>query len=147
MLKRRRLLPLLATAAVLLGLAVPASASAAVLLGSHSFAGKYGEGWGSAEPGEIFNGGDPSGSVRNIHWRNWGDPTAIGHGLNPIFKPQGGYDRTPARIELRATDIGHCDGHRAYRRLEVRIPKKPGGKLGPWFSWAGADSLCKPAFS
>jgi hypothetical protein len=144
---KRRLLPVLATAAVLLGLAAaPALARAGLVLGSHAFAGKYGEGWGKVEPAEIFNGGDPSGSVRNIKWRNWGDPTAIGHGLNPIFKPHGGYYRKPARIELRATEIGRCSGHRAYRKLEVRIPKKPGGKLGPWFSWSGADNICESAF-
>jgi hypothetical protein len=144
--RSRLLLPVLVIVAATLGLAAPAGAAANLVLGAHDFAGKYGAGWGTAEPSEIFNGGDPSGSVRNIHWRNWGDPTAIGFGLNPIFKPGGGYYRKPARIELRATDIGRCSGRRAYRMLEARVPKKPGGPLGPWFAWSGASTICKSAF-
>src|ERR1700759_1082463 len=131
--RSRLLLPVLAIVAVSLGLSAPTLAAPDAVLRAHHFAGKYGEGWGTAEPSEIFNGGDPSGSVRDIHWRNWGDPTAIGFGRNPIFKPGGGYFRKPARIELRAADIGRCGGHRAYRTLEVRVPKVPGGKLGGWF--------------
>src|SRR6185312_6638391 len=104
---RRRALS--ATLLVLIAVALSAiavdSAGAAVnpVLGAKAFAAPYGNGFGSAEPKEIFNGGDPSGSVRNIHWSGWGNPTAIGYGLNPIFKPHGGYYRKPARIELRAT--------------------------------------------
>ena len=131
-----------------LGATVAASAGAAAnpVLGAKAFAAPYGEGWGTAEPSEIFNGGDPSGSVRDIKWSGWGNPTAIGYGLNPIFKPHGGYYRKPARIELRATALGKCGKQAAYTKLEVRIPKKPGGKLGKWFSWAGAKTICKSPF-
>jgi hypothetical protein len=126
--------------------ATPAGAAADPVLGAKAFAAPYGEGWGTAEPSEIFNGGDPSGSVRNITWNGWGNPTAIGYGLNPIFKPHGGYYRKPARIELRATALGKCGKQAAYTKLEVRIPKKPGGKLGKWFSWSGAKTICKSPF-
>ena len=131
-----------------LALSVGTSASAAAnpVLGAKAFAAPYGEGWGTAEPTEIFNGGDPSGSVRNIKWSGWGNPTAIGYGLNPIFKPHGGYYRKLARIELRATALGKCGKQAAYTKLEVRIPKKPGGKLGKWFSWSGAKTICKSPF-
>jgi hypothetical protein len=44
-------------------------------------------------PHKLFNGGDPSGLVTHIHWVSWGGKTAIGYGLNPIFKPGGGYNR------------------------------------------------------
>jgi hypothetical protein len=127
-------------------LAGSAGAAANPVLGAKAFAAPYGKGFGTAEPAEIFNGGDPSGSVRNIKWSGWGNPSAIGHGLNPIFKPHGGYYRKPARIELRATALGKCGKRAAYTKLEVRIPKKPGGKLGKWFSWSGAKTLCKSPF-
>jgi hypothetical protein len=123
-----------------------AGAAANPVLGAKAFAAPYGEGFGTPEPSTIFNGGDPSGSVTKIKWSGWGNPTAIGYGLNPIFKPQGGYYRKPARIELRATDLGNCGGRRAYTKLEARVPKHPGGKLGKWFSWSGAKTICKPPY-
>ena len=129
----------------------PASASswaaaANPVLSAKKFAAPYGKGFGTAEPKEIFNGGDPSGSVRNIRWRGWGNPSALGYGLKTIFKPHGGYYRKLARIELRATDLGKCGKRVAYTKLEVRIPKHPGGKLGKWMSWSGVKTLCKPPF-
>ena len=136
---------ILAVAALGAAFAGPAVAAANPVLGGKAFA-PYGNGFGTAEPKEIFNGGDPSGSVRNIRWTGWGNPSAIGYGLNPIFKPHGGYYRKPARIELRATALGKCGKRAAYTKLEVRIPKHPGGKLGKWFSWAGAKTICKAPY-
>lgn len=136
----------LVTCALTAAIVASAGAAANPVLGAKSFAAPYGKGFGTAEPSEIFNGGDPSGSVTQIKWTGWGNPTAIGHGLNPIFKPRGGYYRKPARIELRATKLGRCGSRRAYTKLEVRVPKKPGGKLGKWFSWSGAKTICKPPF-
>jgi hypothetical protein len=146
--RKIRILSSLVLVICALGATLAASAGAAAnpVLGSKAFAAPYGKGFGTAEPAEIFNGGDPSGSVRNIKWSGWGNPTAIGYGLNPIFKPHGGYYRKPARIELRATALGKCGKQAAYTKLEVRIPKKPGGKLGKWFSWSGAKTLCKSPF-
>src|SRR5579872_2840325 len=51
----------------------------------------FSEGWGTVRPSRIFNGGDPSGLVTQIHWTSWGGSVAVGHGLNSIFAPQGGY--------------------------------------------------------
>jgi hypothetical protein len=131
---------------LLLALAASASAAANPTLGAKAFAAPYGKGFGTAEPKEIFNGGDPSGSVREIEWSGWGNPSAIGYGLNPIFKPHGGYYRKPARVELRATGLGKCGKRAAYTKLEIRVPKKPGGKLGGWMSWAGAKTICTSPF-
>jgi hypothetical protein len=124
-------------------IASAASGAANPVLGAKAFAAVDGEGFGTAEPSEIFNGGDPSGEVTKIHWTGWGNPTAIGYGLNPIFKPGGGYYRKPAKIELRATDLGKCSMQSAYTRLEVRVPKHPGGKLGNWLLWSDAKTICK----
>jgi hypothetical protein len=153
--RRRPALPLLVlvVAAALTAIAasagaIPASAGAAAnpVLGSKAFTGSVGNGFGTAEPSAIFNGGDPSGSVTKIHWTGWGSPSAIGYGLNPIFKPRGGYYAKPARIELRATDLGKCGNRAAYTRLEIRVPKHPGGKLGKWLLWSGAKTICKPPY-
>jgi hypothetical protein len=114
------------------------------VLGAKAFAAPFGAGFGMAEPEAIFNGGDPNGEVREITWTGWGNPAAIGYGRNPIFKPHGGYYRALARIELRATKLGKCGKRAAYTRLEARVPKRPGGKLGGWQLWAGAKTICEP---
>lgn len=121
-----------------------AAARGRVVLGAKAFA-PNGTGWGSSRPSTIFNGGDPSGLVTHIHWSSWGGSTARGHGLNAIFKPHGGYYRQLATIELRASSLGHCSagGPRAYRHLDIRVPARPGGPLGPWTAWAGAQSICR----
>jgi hypothetical protein len=121
-------------------------AAPAPVLGAQAFAGPYGEGWGTVRPPTIFNGGDPSGLVSDIHWSSWGGPTAIGWGRNPIFKPGGGYYAHPVAIKLRAGALGHCGSRRAYTRLSVRVPNRPGGPLGPWRSWSGASTICKSPF-
>ena len=140
----RRLLAIALT--VLAGAATVATANgtSSVVLGSAAFA-PHGEGWGTTRPPKLFNGGDPSGLVTHIHWASWGGSTAIGYGLNPIFKPGGGYYSHMARIELRAHTLGKCSsrGPRAYTQLSFRVPSRPGGPLGPWEPWSGAKSVCK----
>jgi hypothetical protein len=103
-----------------------------------------GIGWGTAQPAVIFNGGDPSGRAYALRWTGWGNATAYAYGLNPIFKPQGGYYREPGRIELRAYRIARCvpGGPTAYTRLEARVAGRPGGPLGKWFAWGGWKTLC-----
>ena len=134
---------LLAVAVTLAGLssAMPAIASANVVLGAAAFA-PNGSGWGTSEPTEIFNGGDPSGLITDVRWSSWGGSVAVGSGRNPIFKPHGGYYRRPVPIELKASGLGRCGGQQAYTRLSFREPKRPGGPLGPWISWSGAASIC-----
>jgi hypothetical protein len=149
----------LMTGALTLGvnrLADPVSATAShgatgkrvPVLGSATFVGRNGVGWGTYKPVEIFNGGDPSGMVSAISWTGWGHPTAIGFGKTYIFKPTGGYYPEPVRVELRASDLGHCSlaGPLAYRHLAAREPSHPGGALERWFAWGGAKTLCRPAF-
>ena len=82
--------------------------------------------------------------MTHIHWRDWGQPTATGFGQTSIFKPQGGYYPRGAKIELRAERLGHCGLQRSYAKLRVKVPHRPGGPLGPWFSWSGSSTLCAP---
>ncbi len=113
------------------------------MLGSQSFE-PNGAGWGKVDPSRIFNGGDPSGLVTHIHWTGWGDSVTTGRGLSSIFKPHGGFYPGLVTIELHASDLGHCTagGPLAYRRLSVRVPSRPGSRLGPWMLWSGASTIC-----
>src|SRR5271154_5800579 len=105
----------MAAALVALGSAAPAIAGPNVVLGAKAFA-PGGAGWGTSEPAEIFNGGDPSGLITEVRWSSWGGATAVGSGRNPIFKPHGGYYRKPVAIELKASGLGRCAGRPAYTR-------------------------------
>jgi hypothetical protein len=120
-----------------------ALAAATVLLGSPAYV-PSGSGFGTAHPSAIFNGGVPSGMVSGITWTGWGGAVASGRGLNPIYRPQGGYFGRRARIALRAEQIGTCpDGTGpAYTQLRIRLPNWPGGPLGPWVKWGGSKSIC-----
>ncbi len=125
----------LASAGVAVGLSV--------VLGVPGYEGSQGVGWGTAHPSEIFNGGDPSGLVTNIHWSSWGGPTANGTGKNAIFMPAGGYYKQRVTIQLRATDRGRCTAHGGlvYRKLYSREPHRPGGPAGGWEPWS--NDLCR----
>lgn len=115
------------------------------VLGSAAFAKPDGEGWGSARPRRVYNGGDPSGLVTEIQWTSWGSDTAIGYGLGNIFKPHGGYYH-PVVVELRAQNLGHCGSQGAYTQLAIRVPSKPEAPLGTWHLWSEAKSLCRFGF-
>lgn len=133
----------------LLATGAPASgatlAQTAPVLGSAAFAKPDGEGWGSAQPSRVYNGGDPSGLVTEIQWTGWGSDTAIGYGLGNIFKPHGGYYH-PVVVELRAQNLGHCGAQAAYTQLAIRVPSKPEAPLGTWHLWSEAKNLCRFGF-
>lgn len=115
-----------------------------VVLGGKVYGAPTGQGWGTPHPHFIYNGGDASGSITNVHWSSWGGAVAHGRGRNPIFKPHGGYYRRPAVALLKAIDTGRCEGRDAYLRLLIREPRRPGGPLGPWRSWSGPQTICEP---
>ena len=117
------------------------------VLGARSFMAPYGEGWGTAHPRRIDNGGVPSGIVSRIRWRHWGADRAFGRGLTSIYRPRGGYYKRPGRIVLRAQRLARCrsGGRPAYTRLRYRIVRRPGGPIvGPWRSWASRPgNICR----
>jgi hypothetical protein len=121
-----------------------AGASSTVVLGSATFPGQGAEGWGTARPRRFYNGGDRSGLVNEIHWTTWGGKTAIGYGLNAIFKPHGGYYPQPVLIEIRASGLGKCSatGPLAYTHLSVRGPERPEGPWRSWRAWSEAPNIC-----
>jgi len=116
---------------------------ATVVLGAKNFA-PSGHGFGTVQPSDIFNGGDPSGHVSQIQWTGWGSSTAFGTGMSSIFKPSGGYYPQLVPVRLRADHLGSCapGGPPAYRQLSVREPSVPGGPLGPWMEWSGSRDIC-----
>jgi hypothetical protein len=115
-----------------------------IVLGGNVYGAPTGSGWGAAHPSFISNGGDASGSLLDVKWSSWGGSVAHGRARHPIFKPRGGYYRRPVVALLKATDLGECEGRSAYLRLLIREPRRPGGPLGPWRSWAGPQTLCEP---
>jgi hypothetical protein len=119
-----------------------------VVLGSSAFGLGSGWGFGTVAPTSIYNGGDASGLVKQIHWQSWGQAEAIGFGRNPTFRPHGGYYKKLLGIELMAGNIGSCpDGTGpAYTTLQFRARRKPGGKLGPWRNWSGQPTICAWAY-
>jgi hypothetical protein len=119
-------------------------AAAPVVLGGVVYGAPLGEGWGTERPETIFNGGDLSGLISDVHWSSWGGAVARGHGRHSLFKPSGGYYRHPVVAQLKAKRIGACEGRRAYLKLLVRQPRRPGGPLGPWRSWSGPQTICEP---
>lgn len=81
------------------------------------------EGYGSVRPSTIFNGGDPTGLVTDVHWKSWGGPTAEAtgtgiddsHSVDVASAPQ-----APAIVV--AFDLGTCDGTLMYRAIEWYFP-------------------------
>ena len=112
--------------AVVVALAVGVGAQAArrvpVLAGP--WAGGQ-EGYGHVKPRTIFNGGDPTGLVKNITWTSWGGRRAIGNGTSLWVGPhqivaQGHFEKG-ARIVL--FHLGRCHGRPAYNAIEWYFPR------------------------
>jgi hypothetical protein len=111
------------TAAVLLGLgaAVAAAGQVPVLAGPWS---NGQQGYGHVKPHRIFNGGDPSGLVRAIHWNSWGGARATGTGTALYVGPHqitaaGKFEK--AHVVL--FQLGTCDGRPAYDAIEWYFPQ------------------------
>lgn len=114
-----------------------------VVLGSADhYPGSYDLGYGTQRPREIFNGGVPSGRLMDIRWTHWGEAQAFGKGEAFIYRPGGGYYDGTVPALLRAEAIRDCKGTKAYTRLYVREPDRPGAPPGPWFLWTDDPDLC-----
>jgi hypothetical protein len=82
------------------------------------------EGYGHVEPDTIFNGGDPTGRVKHIHWTSWGGAQAVGTGVSDYVAPnQATAEGTeePARIVL--FQLAQCHGRSAYNAIEWYFPQ------------------------
>ena len=109
------------------GILSAAGAASAVAAGEPILAGPWGtgqQGYGHAKPSRIFNGGDPTGLVTDIHWLTWGQARAIGTGSAEWVGPnedvaEGHAEQT--RIVL--FQLGQCHGRPAYDAIEWYFPQ------------------------
>lgn len=110
-----------------------------VLGWKHAFTN--GEGFGTVKPALVYLGGDPTGEVKSINWRRWGDSLSLGYGRGwcPGQSVASGH---PCAAKLRIFDIGGCHGHRAYRRLQFFFRFRP---HRPWRAEARYNS-CNGAY-
>jgi hypothetical protein len=120
-----RLAVLLALAALV---AVAASASAATraqpVLG-HTWGLTPQRGFGTATPAVVSTGGDPTGTVRRIHWTGWGSKRAVGTGISTYVWPGTSVaSNKPVKgATIVAFNPGTCHGRKAYNAVEWYFPK------------------------
>jgi hypothetical protein len=85
------------------------------------------EGYGSARPAAISNGGDPTGIVTDVSWQSWGGPEAVGTGMGYYDPPNVPVDKA---VEEKATvvafDLGTCAGQYMYQGIEWYFPESGG---------------------
>jgi hypothetical protein len=86
------------------------------------------DGYGTVRPSHIFNGGDPTGDVTDLHWKSWGARRAVGHGVSDYVAPnQPVADGTQEPVTVVAFDRGRCHGALMYRAVEWYFPQHGGG--------------------
>jgi hypothetical protein len=85
----------------------------------------YAQGYGSAHPAAISNGGDPTGVVTHIHWRSWGKPSAVGIGLGTYVWPGTivADNKPNSRATVLAYHLGSCKGRPAYLAVNWYYPE------------------------
>jgi hypothetical protein len=111
-------------AALVLGIATAASAAARPPVLAGPWAPGQ-QGYGHVKPRTVFNGGDPTGLIKMIHWTSWGRPRATGTGtalwVGPHqFVAQGKFEKG-AKIVL--FQLGRCHGRSAYNAIEWYFPQ------------------------
>jgi hypothetical protein len=86
--------------------------------------GRAQEGYGHAEPRNVFNGGDPTGLLENIQWLTWGGPRAVGvgHGFY-LATNQVTAEARGATAVIVAFKLGSCHGRRAYNAVQWYFPE------------------------
>ncbi|HTT28498.1 MAG TPA: hypothetical protein VMG37_08820 [Solirubrobacteraceae bacterium] len=112
------------TAFAVLGIGAAASAAAQVPVLAGPWAPGQ-KGYGHVKPGTIFNGGDPTGLVKAIHWRSWGGHRATGTGtalwVGPHqFVAQGRFEKGASIVLFQ---LGRCSGRLAYNAIEWYFPQ------------------------
>jgi hypothetical protein len=122
---RRRAAAVVMTAAAAVGIGTEAAAADSVPVLAGPWAPGQ-QGYGHVKPRNIFNGGDPTGLVKAIHWNSWGGSRATGTGTALWVGPhqivaQGKFEKG-ARIVL--FQRGRCDGRSAYNAIEWYFPQR-----------------------
>ncbi|HTC68984.1 MAG TPA: hypothetical protein VK662_05390 [Acidothermaceae bacterium] len=82
------------------------------------------EGYGHVKPSTIYNGGDPEGRIRHIHWTSWGGAQAAGAGISEYVAPgQIGVEGRPESARVVLFHLGYCREQRAYDAVEWYFPE------------------------
>lgn len=116
----------LITAAVPLLLVVSSPAlgrgSTPVLGWKHAFLNEAG--FGAVKPRHVFLGGDPTGNVTSVSWRNWGSQRSMGFGTGwcPGRSVASGH---PCPVSLHAYALGSCHRRRAYTEMSFYFKPRP----------------------
>ena len=102
----------------------PSAASPVPVLGQNRGAT---EGYGSARPTTISNGGDPTGIVTDVSWQSWGGPEAVGTGTGYYDPPNVPVDKVvKEKATVVAFDLGICAGRYMYQGIEWYFPESGG---------------------
>lgn len=88
------------------------------------------KGYGLPKPRMFFNGGSPSGIVRDLHWTSWGGQRATGTGEALYVTDSAVADSPWEKSSVVAFDLGECDGVRTYRKISMFFPQH-GGRFDP----------------
>jgi hypothetical protein len=85
----------------------------------------YQDGYGTARPSRVPNGGDPTGIIASITWSSWGGAQATGTGVGFWHAPNATVaDGTNAPATIVAWDLGPCNGKQVYRAVNWYFPSK-----------------------
>jgi len=104
--------------------ASPSPAGAVPTLGQLAGDFAHGTGFGQVKPAKIFNGGDPTGLVRNVVWTSWGGAQAAATGVSDYVGPgQSVATGTEETATVVAFDLGTCDGKLMYQAVEWYFPQ------------------------
>ncbi len=88
------------------------------------------EGYGTVRPKTIYNGGDPTGWVTDVHWQSWGGPVAIGTGMASDARSTTVADAPHRKATVQAFNLGVCKGKLMYQAIEWYFPSQ-GDKFDP----------------
>lgn len=77
------------------------------------------KGYGQVRPHAIFDGNSIYNWVGNVTWKSWGGPKAVGTGYMKDLSHVSSAVLAPwGKVMVVAYDLGPCEGHVAYRRIE-----------------------------
>ncbi|MBV1935940.1 sigma-70 family RNA polymerase sigma factor [Streptomyces sp. BV286] len=87
--------------------------------------GPYQKGYGLPKPTTVYNGGSPSGMVRDVTWTSWGDERATGTGEAIHVTGEASVAESPwEKSTVVAFDLGDCFGVRTYRKVSWFHPQR-----------------------
>ncbi|WP_430379393.1 hypothetical protein [Streptomyces sp. B1-3] len=81
------------------------------------------KGYGLPKPTMFYNGGSPSGIVRDLNWTSWGRQRATGTGEALYVTNASVADSPWEKSTVVAFDLGDCEGVQTYRKISTFFPQ------------------------